>query len=98
MSKLTHHDVEKIAHLARLALSEEQLDRYQKQLSAILDYAEMLNQLDLVDVEPTTHAVPMANVMRADVAEPALSAEQIFANTPHHASNQFVIQAILDEA
>lgn len=95
---LTRSDVEKIAHMARLALTEAELTRYQAQLSAILDYAERLNSLDLDDVVPTAHPVSQQNVFRADQAEPSLPMADVLLNAPKQANNQFVVQAILDDA
>lgn len=92
---LTRQEVEKIAHLARLALTEEQITEYQVQLSAVLDYAEMLNDLDLSNVEPTAHAVARQNVFRADVVEPSLPLDDVLANADQHAQDQFLIQSVL---
>jgi aspartyl-tRNA(Asn)/glutamyl-tRNA(Gln) amidotransferase subunit C len=94
---LTLDDVARIAALARLELSADQQAQYRDQLSAILDYAAVLEQLDLADVPPTTRAVPMRNVWREDVAETPLTVAQVLANAPQSADNQFVIQAVLDD-
>lgn len=94
---LTQQDVEKIAHLARLELTEAEKAQYQGQLSAILDYAERLNALDLTGIAPTAHAVTQQNVLREDVAEPSMTMEAVLLNAPNHAANQFVVQAILDD-
>lgn len=94
---LTREDVAKIAHLARLDLTAAQLEQYREQLSAILDYAEMLNELDLDDVPPTAHAVARQNVMRPDVVEPGLSLEDALFNAPQQQDNQFKIQPVLDD-
>lgn len=95
---LTQADVEKIAHLARLDLTEAEMARFQGQLSAILDYAEKLNELDLDGVPPTAHAVSQQNVFREDKAEPSLPIEAVLHNAPKHAHNQFAVQAVLDDA
>ena len=95
---LTQTDVEKIAHLARLALTEAEMTRFQGQLSAILDYAEKLNELDLDGVPPTAHAVSQQNVFREDKAEPSLPIEAVLYNAPKQAKNQFAVQAVLDDA
>lgn len=97
MSDLSRSDVEKIAHLARLELTEAEKALYQRQLSAILHYAERLNELDLEGVPPTAHAISQQNVMRADVVERPLPMEDILFNAPQTARNQFVVQAILEE-
>ena len=94
---LTRDDVAKIAHLARLDLTAAQLDQYREQLSAILDYAEMLDELDLDDVAPTAHAIARQNVMRPDKIEPGLSLEDALFNAPQQQASQFKIQPVLDE-
>lgn len=94
---LSIQDVEKIAVLARLALTEEEKRRYLEQLSAILDYAERLNELDTADVPPTASAVNLHSIMREDVIEPSLSIEDVLFNTIHQSQDQFKIQAVLDE-
>ena len=94
---LSKEDVAQIANLARLELTDEQVAMYQEQLSAILIYADRLNELDLDGVEPTTRAVPMRNVLREDSAEPSLPLDKVLANAPQQAADQFVIQAVLDE-
>jgi aspartyl-tRNA(Asn)/glutamyl-tRNA(Gln) amidotransferase subunit C len=93
---LTLQDVEKIAGLARLELSEEEKETYLEQLSAILEYAARLNLLDTEDVLPTTSAVTLQNVMREDVVEPSLSIEDVLFNAPESFQGQFLIQAVLD--
>jgi len=95
---LSSRDVEKIALLARLELTDDEKALYQEQLSAILDYAHRLNQLDIADVPPTTSAVDLRNVMREDVIEPGLSLEDALYNTIEEALDQFKIQAVLDES
>ena len=93
---LTLADVEKIAHLARLELTDAEKAAYVGQLSAILDYAEMLNELDLEGVPPTASAVAMHSVMREDVAEPCLPTADALFNAPKQAQNQFLIQSVLE--
>jgi len=95
---LTIYDVEKIAHLARLKLTEEQKMAYLGQLSAILDYAQMLDELDIEDVLPTSSAVSLRNVMRDDVIAPSLSLEDVLFNAPQRAMKQFRIQGVFDDA
>lgn len=97
MSNLDLKDVEKIAHLARLALTDEEKQLYLEQLTAVLDYAEMLNELDLEDIPPTVHAVSQTNVLREDIAEPSLNLAETLHNAPDTAQAQFKIQSVLDE-
>ena len=95
---LTIQDVEKIADLARLQLTSDQKMAYLGQLSAILDYAEMLKDLDVEDVLPTSSAVSLRNVMRDDQIRPSLSLEDVLFNAPQKAKNQFRIQGVFDDA
>ena len=95
---LTKQEVEQIANLARLALTAEQVETYQEQLSAILNYAERLNELDLDGVPETTQPVTLQNVMREDVVEGTLSIDGVLANAPEARDRQIVIQPVLDES
>ena len=72
---ITVKDVEHVAALARLALSEQEKEQFAGQLNAILAYAGKLNELDTADVEPTSHVLPLANVMREDETSPSLPIE-----------------------
>jgi aspartyl-tRNA(Asn)/glutamyl-tRNA(Gln) amidotransferase subunit C len=94
---LTKEDVEKIANLARMALTSEEKTEYQRQLSAVLDYAEMLNELDLKQIDPALHTEARKNVMRADVIERGLLLEDVLFNTAKHAQDQFQIQSVLED-
>ncbi len=94
---LSREDVERIAHLARLELTSEEVTAYQQQLSAVLDYAARLNTLDLNGIEPSAHAVAQTNIMRDDVIEPSLPLDEVLFNAAETADDQFLIQAVLDE-
>lgn len=94
---LSNADVAWIANLARLALTEDELEAYRTQLSAVLEYAERLNELDLTGVEPSAHAVARQNVWREDVVEPSLALEDALFNAAATAEDQFLIQSVLDE-
>ncbi|HET6443825.1 MAG TPA: Asp-tRNA(Asn)/Glu-tRNA(Gln) amidotransferase subunit GatC [candidate division Zixibacteria bacterium] len=95
---LSIRDVEKIALLARLELTDAEKNLYQEQLSAILEYAQRLNQLDTTGVAPTASAVDLRNVLREDVVEPGLSLEDALFNAVDEILDQFRIQAVLDES
>ena len=69
-------DVEYVAWLARLELSEEEKELFTRQLGQVLEHAEKISALRLEDVEPTSHAIPMSNVMREDEARPGLTQEE----------------------
>ena len=95
---LTLADVEKIAHLARLELTKAEKQQYLEQLSAILHYAERLNELDLTGIPLTSHAIAQQNIMRPDAAEPSLPMDDLLFNAPQKKENQFVVQAVLDDS
>lgn len=94
---LTLNEVEKIAHLARLELTEAEKTQFQQQLSAVLDYMDMLREPDTHNVLPTAHAVPQHNIWREDVIQPSLPTEDVFFNTAQHQNQQFKIQSVLGD-
>lgn len=79
---ITIKDVEHVAKLARLELSEEEKVKFSKQLGDILKYVEQMNQVDTEGVEPMSHAIPMVNVMREDVVLSENTKEELMANAP----------------
>jgi aspartyl-tRNA(Asn)/glutamyl-tRNA(Gln) amidotransferase subunit C len=96
--KITKKDVEHVARLARLALSEEEKDRYTAQLESILEYIEKLNQLDTKNVPPTTHVLSLFNVWREDQAEPNRlgSTEDILKNAPEAEGSFFKVKKVIE--
>jgi aspartyl-tRNA(Asn)/glutamyl-tRNA(Gln) amidotransferase subunit C len=90
-------DVEHVARLARLALSEAEQARMQEQLSAILGYIDTLRELDVEGVEPTSHAVPVVNVMRDDETWTCLPRPQAMANAPDPAGEFFRVPRIIED-
>ena len=90
-------DVEYVARLARLALTDAEIERMREQLNGILAYIEKLNELDTSDVEPTSHAVPLVNVMRDDEAGPCLPREEALANAPDRAGEFFRVPRIIED-
>ena len=94
--KLTLAQVEHIAELARLALSDDEKARYQEQLSAILEYAERLQAADTSVISPTATVLPLRNVMRADEPRDSMSREDVLANAPQAEADCFRVQAVLD--
>ncbi|MFZ3131630.1 MAG: Asp-tRNA(Asn)/Glu-tRNA(Gln) amidotransferase subunit GatC [Desulfosporosinus sp.] len=79
---ISREDVEYVAALARLKLTEPEIQEYTEQLNSILDYAAMLGRLDTDDVAPTAHAVPLHNVMREDLVGASLKHEKALKNAP----------------
>lgn len=93
---ITVKDVEHVANLARLELSDSEKEQFAGQLNAILKYAEKLNELDTEGIEPTSHVLPLANVMREDVAAPSWPIEKVMANAPEEEEGQFKVPAVLE--
>jgi len=94
--QLTTEQVEHIAELARLALTEAEKARYQEQLSAILEYAERLQAVDTSAIPPTATVLPLRNVLRADEARDSLPRGEVLSNAPQIEADCFRVQAILD--
>ena len=93
---LSAEDVRAIADLARLELSDDDVARYQRQLSAILGYFQKLEELDTSRIDPTSSVLPLSSVMRADVAGSPLSVDEAIANAPDSDGEQFRVRAVLD--
>jgi aspartyl-tRNA(Asn)/glutamyl-tRNA(Gln) amidotransferase subunit C len=93
---LTIQEVEHIAKLARLALTDEQKERYRGQLSAILDHVAKLQALDTRDVPPTTGGALTEMPLRADETRPGLSSEALFANAPEKDGDQFKVPPVFE--
>jgi aspartyl-tRNA(Asn)/glutamyl-tRNA(Gln) amidotransferase subunit C len=94
---LTRADVEKVALLARLRLSDSELDIMTGQLAQIVGYVDQLAQVDTEGVEPMAHAVETANVFAEDRVEPSLPREQALANAPSHNGRGYLVPAVLGE-
>ncbi len=92
----TDFDIQYVAHLARLDLTPEEERKLGAQLNHILGYIEKLKELDISNVEPTAHAVPMVNVTRADEARPSLSNEEALRNAPTKAGGLFIVPKIVE--
>jgi len=94
---ISRQDVEHVARLARLALSDADLERMREQLNGILGYIDKLRALDTTGVEPTSHAVPLVNVMRDDATRPCLSPDEALANAPERSGQFFRVPKIIEE-
>jgi aspartyl-tRNA(Asn)/glutamyl-tRNA(Gln) amidotransferase subunit C len=92
----TDLDVKYVAHLARIALSPEEEQKIGAQLGNILEYIEKLKKLDVTDVQPTAHAVPLINVMRPDETRPSLSNDEALQNAPATANGLFLVPKIVE--
>jgi len=94
--KITRVEVEHVARLARLDLSETELDTFTVQMDAILAYVEKLNSLDTEGIVPTSHAVPMENAFREDILVPSIGVENAVANAPNHAESFFRVPKVIE--
>ena len=94
---LTRAEVQYIAELAKLQLTEAEEALYQEQLSDILDYIKRLNTLDTGAIPPTATVLPLRSVMRDDVARPSLPVDAVLANAPARAGNSFEVRVILED-
>ena len=89
-------DIKYVAHLARIALAPDEEKKLAAQLGNILGYVEKLKELDVSNVEPTAHAVPMVNVTRADEIRPSLPHEDALRNAPKQANGLFIVPKIVE--
>lgn len=89
-------DVKYVAHLARIALTPDEEKKLGAQLGSILGYIEKLRELDVTNVEPTAHAVPMVNVTRADEIQESLSHEDALRNAPKQGGGLFIVPKIVE--
>jgi aspartyl-tRNA(Asn)/glutamyl-tRNA(Gln) amidotransferase subunit C len=89
-------DIEKVARLARLELSEEEKVTFGNQLEQILTYMEQLNRLDTTGVEPTSHAIPIHNAFREDEMKPSFKQEEVLSISPDQENEHFKVPRIIE--
>ncbi len=89
-------DIEKVARLARLELSEEEKEIFGNQMEQILTYMDQLNRLDTSGVEPTSHAIPIYNVFRDDEVKPSFPHEEVLAIAPDEEEGHFKVPRIIE--
>jgi aspartyl-tRNA(Asn)/glutamyl-tRNA(Gln) amidotransferase subunit C len=94
---ISRAEVEKVSLLARLRLSEEELDRMTRQMGDILGYFDLLSELNTENVEPMAHALDVANAFRDDVALPSLDRAAALANAPRHDGQCYMVPAVMGE-
>ena len=95
--QITQQDVEKVAQLARLAVSVAEQETFAKQLTQILAHVDTLRQYDTTGIEPTATVMGHVNAFREDIVRPSLSSEQALANAPEREADGFVVPKILEE-
>ena len=97
-AKLSSDMVRDVAHLARLQLSDVEVERFTQQLGDILAYVEQLNEIDTDGVEPMAHAIELSNVLRSDEPRDSLSREAALGNAPHTDGKYFLVPRIIEGA
>lgn len=96
MSDISREQVEHVAKLARLNLTEEETVKYTSQLNAILHFVEKLNDLDTEGIEPTSHVMEVYNVMREDENRPSIEREEALRNAPDQEEGHFKVPAVME--
>ena len=96
MSRISIDQVKHVAHLARLAITEDEAQKFTQHLDAIITFAEQLNELDTDHVEPTSHVLDMKNVMREDVPKEGLPRAEVLKNAPDHTDGQIRVPSIIE--
>ena len=94
--KITREQVQHVARLARLSLSDDEVSMFTGQMADILAYVEKLNELDTDGIVPTSHAVPMENAFRDDVVRPSIGAEAALANAPDRVADFFRVPKVIE--
>jgi len=96
VTKITPDAVDHASKLCRIHLSDEERKKFTEQLNQILDYMDKLNELNTEDVEPTSHVLPLKNVLRKDELSPSLSSEKALANAPDKHGEYFRVPKIIN--
>jgi len=94
--KLTTQDIESVAYLSRLELSEEEKEKLTGHINRLLENFEKLQEIDTSDVEPTSHVIPVYNVFRKDEPRPSLPVDEVLSNGPQVAENCFVVPRVVE--
>jgi aspartyl-tRNA(Asn)/glutamyl-tRNA(Gln) amidotransferase subunit C len=97
MAVLSRSDVDHVAHLARLGLTEEELARLEGQLNHILDQYAVLAELDTDHIAPTAQTIELENILREDEVRPGLPRDEVLANAPQRSGEYYVVPPILGE-
>ncbi len=93
---ISKNDVKKVAKLSRIHLEDEAMERFTHHLEDILGYIETLNELDVTDVQPTCHVVPVDNVTRPDTVKPSLSRDVLMKGAVEHLNGSFKVPKVIE--
>ena len=94
---ITADDVKKVALLARLSISDDQLPAFTKELAAVVEYVDQLGEVDTTDVVPMAHAAELRNITKADTVESSLDRQAALANAPNHNNEGYLVPAVLGD-
>ncbi|MBS4023755.1 MAG: Asp-tRNA(Asn)/Glu-tRNA(Gln) amidotransferase subunit GatC [Dethiobacter sp.] len=94
--KITREEVAHVARLARLEMTQDEMEQHTEQLNAILEYAGKLDSVDTKDIAPTAHVLPLKNVFRSDKIRPCLAREDALANAPKSEEGMFRVPRVID--
>ena len=94
--KITKHEVEYVAHLARLNLGEEETEKFTSQLNDILVYMDILNKVEIAGIEPTTHAIDLTSAFREDTVKESMGTEVALANAPDKFGDCFRVPKVIE--
>ncbi len=94
--KISREQIEHVANLARLNLTEEEKQRFTTDMEAIITFADQLNELDIKEIEPTAHVIPIQNVFRKDEAKPSFDRDALLANAPSKADGCFSVPKVVE--
>lgn len=98
MAEISRDEVAHVARLARIELTDDELDTFTGQLAKVLDHARDVEALDVTDVPPTSHPYPLVNVLRSDEEQPCLERDEVLAGAPATENGQFRVPPILGDA
>lgn len=96
MEHLTKEDVKHVAHLARLAVTDEETEKYQTELNELIDLAKKLQEVDTEGIAPTSHTLYVENVFRNDERRPSPDRNEALKNAPDHQDGQFKVPSVLE--
>ena len=96
--RIDKHQVKKVAKLSRLDLTEQEVERFSHQLSAVLEYVDKMNEVDTENVEPLAHCLPISNCFRQDEVTDSLGTEKTLANAPKRDGEFFKVPKILEDS
>jgi aspartyl-tRNA(Asn)/glutamyl-tRNA(Gln) amidotransferase subunit C len=97
LAAISREEVAHLAHLARLAVTEEELDTFAGQLDVILQAVARVGEVAAADIPPTSHSVPLTNVLREDVVRPGLTRDEALSGAPDAEDGRFRVPRILEE-